>query len=210
MNPYPPHILNLVKSLSRLPGIGEKSAIRMAMHMLDMPEEHLKNLARDIGELRERIKLCSVCSNLTESQPCAICRDPGRDESVICVVETPGDLMAIEKSGCFRGRYHVLHGSLSPLDDVGPDKLKIRELLERLNNNTIEEVILATNPTPEGDATASYLLDRIRGFDIIVSRIGFGIPVGGDLKFSDAVTLKSSLECRKNMYMFKDSTAAND
>ena len=209
MNPYPPYLLNLVKSLSRLPGIGEKSAMRMAMHMLDMPDEHLKNLAQNIGELRARIKLCSVCCNLTESQPCVICGDPGRDDSVVCVVETPGDLMAIEKSGCYRGRYHVLHGSLSPLDDVGPDKLKIKELLERLNNNAINEVILATNPTPEGDATASYLLDRIRGFDVTVSRIGFGIPVGGDLKFFDAVTLKSSLECRKNMHGLKNSTAAN-
>ncbi len=196
MNPYPAPIRNLVKLMSRLPGIGEKSAMRLVMHMLDMPAEQVEELGRRIAEINSRIQLCSVCCNITESQPCEICASPRRDRSIVCVVETPGDLMAVEASGGYTGVYHVLHGVLSPVDGVGPDKLRVRELLDRAASGEIREVIVATNPTAQGEATASYLMDRLKDLEIAVSRIGFGVPVGGDLKFSDALSLRRSLEGR--------------
>lgn len=198
MGIYPPSLEKLIGQFSRLPGIGQKSAARVALHILRSNRELAESLARSLIEVKERIKSCSICFNLTDYDPCQICLDENRRDGTICVIEGPGDQLALEESGAFKGRYHVLHGVLSPLDGIGPEDLKIGELLVRLENEGINEVILATNPTTEGEATASFLvkllLEKNRGLKI--SRIALGIPMGGNLKHMDRMTLEHALKSR--------------
>jgi recombination protein RecR len=189
-------ITRLIQELTKLPGVGAKSASRLAMHILRSSREDAESLARAILEVREKIRLCSLCFNLTDQDPCRICQDPRRDGEVICVVSGPEDLMALERSGSFRGLYHVLHGVLSPLEGVGPKDLRINELLSRLQGDRIKEVILATNPSVEGEATAQYLSQIIKPLGMRVTRIARGVPMGGDLQYIDEVTLSKSLENR--------------
>ena len=198
MGIYPPSLEKLIGQFSRLPGIGQKSAARVALHILRSNRELAESLARSLIEVKERIKSCSICFNLTDYDPCQICLDENRRDGTICVIEGPGDQLALEESGAFKGRYHVLHGVLSPLDGIGPEDLKIGELLVRLENEGINEVILATNPTTEGEATASFLVkllvEKNRGLKI--SRIALGIPMGGNLKHMDRMTLEHALKSR--------------
>lgn len=189
-------ILRLIKELTKLPGVGEKTASRLAMYIIRSSPEDVENLARALREVKEKIRLCSRCFNLTEQDPCAICGDLRRDNKIICVVSSPEDLMALEKSRSFHGLYHVLHGVLSPLDGIGPQDLKIQELLARLHQEKIDEVILATNPSAEGEATAQYLAQLIKPLSIKITRIARGVPMGGDLQYIDEVTLGKSLENR--------------
>jgi recombination protein RecR len=190
-------INQLIKRLARLPGIGEKTASRLALHILRASREEARELAESILTVKEKITLCSQCYNLTDADPCKICEGGDRDRSLICVVEEPGDLIALENSGEFRGLYHVLHGVISPLDGVTPDDIKIQELLKRLEGGQVKEVILATNPTTNGNATALYLSKIISPLGIAVTRIAQGIPMGGDIEYTDEVTLKKALEGRR-------------
>jgi recombination protein RecR len=189
----------LVDRLSRLPGIGEKSATRLAFFLLRADAEYARELAAAIADLKAQIRLCSRCLAFTEQDPCALCDDPRRTAEVICVVEDPADVMAIERAGDFRGRYHVLHGTLAPLEGVGPEQLKISELLARLRDGTVREIILATNPTVEGEATALYLAKLIKPSGVKVTRIAHGLPMGGDVEYADGVTLSRALEGRREM-----------
>jgi len=190
MQSYSPPLEKLIKQLSRLPGIGQKSATRVALYILNNKDDLAENLAASLMEVKEKIKFCPICFNFTDNEPCSICRDSNRANGVICIVEGPGDQLAIEESGTFKGRYHVLHGVLSPLDGIGPENLKIGELLVRLENEEIDEVVLATNPTTQGEATASYLADLLSCKDIRITRIALGVPMGGDLKYMDTMTLR--------------------
>ncbi len=196
MGIYPPPLEKLIEQLSRLPGIGQKSATRVALYILRSQRELAENLAKSLMEVKDKIEFCSTCFNLTDENPCSICRDQGRANGIICIVEGPGDQLAIEESGIFKGRYHVLHGVLSPLDGVGPEDLKIGELLDRLDREQIEELILATNPTTEGEATASYLAKILTDKGLKLTRIALGVPMGGDLKYMDSMTLRHSLKSR--------------
>ena len=198
MGIYPEPLVELVDQFSKLPGIGQKSATRMALFVLRSNKELAEGLARSLIEVKEKIHFCSICFNLTDEDPCAICRNDQRADGTICVVETPGDQMALEESGVYRGRYHVLHGVLSPLDGVGPEDLKIDRLLVRLENEKIEEIILATNPTTGGETTASFISGLIseKNPGIRISRIALGVPMGGDLKFMDTMTLQHALKRR--------------
>jgi recombination protein RecR len=189
----------LVKHLSRLPTIGKKTAQRLAFHLLRVPEEEALELARSIQRIREEVGTCRLCGNIAETQPCYLCADPRRDPEILCVVEQPADVVAVERSGAFLGLYHVLRGSLSPLDGVGPDDLRIRELLARVAAGRIREVILATSPTSQGEATAHYLWEILRDRDVKITRIARGVPVGSDLELSDQVTLARALEGRKEV-----------
>jgi len=193
-----PSLEKLIAELSKLPGVGRKSAQRMAFYLLKQSDEDVENLARAIIDVKQKTRACSVCFNLTEEDPCPICRDPSRDQSVICVVEEPHDILAIEKLGQYRGLYHVLGGVLSPLDDIGPEDLHIRELLERCKHN-VEEVIVATNPSIEGEATAIYISKLLKPMGIKITRIARGIPAGSDLEFVDEVTLLRALEGRSDL-----------
>lgn len=186
----------LIQELSRLPGIGEKTASRLALHILRSPRESAESLSRAILEVKEKIRLCSRCFNLTDQDLCRICQDAKRNQEVVCVVSGPEDLMALERSGGYRGLYHVLHGVLSPLEGIGPQDLRLEELLSRLRGGTIQEVILATNPSVEGEATAQYLSQVIKPLGVRVTRIARGVPMGGDLQYIDQVTLAKSLENR--------------
>ncbi len=192
-------ITRLVEALTKLPGIGEKSASRLAFHILGSPEEYARELAQAILDVKEKIRLCSVCMNITDQDPCRLCQDPGRNEEIVCVVEEPNDLYAIEKTGSFNGKYHVLHGVISPLDGIGPDEIYVKELLERLKPGTIKEVLLATNPVVEGDATALYVKEQIMPFGVKVTRIARGIPVGGDLEYTDGATLTDAIRGRQDL-----------
>jgi recombination protein RecR len=192
-------ITRLVEALTKLPGIGEKSASRLAFHILGSPEEYARGLAQAILDVKEKIRLCSVCMNITEQDPCRLCQDPSRNEEIVCVVEEPNDLYAIEKTGSFNGKYHVLHGVISPLDGIGPDEIYVKELLERLKDGTIKEVLLATNPVVEGDATALYVKEQIKPFGVKVTRIARGIPVGGDLEYTDGATLTDAIRGRQDL-----------
>lgn len=196
MSVFPPALLRLIRNLGNLPGIGEKTAARLALAILRWPEVRAKELAQSIDEVKEKIRFCSTCFSFTETDPCAICADPKRTTDVICVVEDPGDMMAIEKSSGFKGRYHVLHGVLSPMDGVGPDELKIKELLLRIKSGQVKEVILATSPTVAGEATAAYLAGLLQNEYIAVTRIACGVPMGTDLKYNDEMTLRRALEAR--------------
>jgi recombination protein RecR len=189
----------LIEQLTRLPGIGEKTAGRLAFHILRADRTYAEALAEAIISLKDDTRLCSVCYGLTEQDPCGICSDPTRAADAICVVEEPGDLLAVERAREFRGRYHVLHGALAPLDGIGPDELKIQPLLVRLRDGGVREVILATNPSAEGEATAMYLARLLKPLGVRVTRIAHGIPVGGDLEYADVVTLGRALEGRREM-----------
>jgi recombination protein RecR len=189
-------ISRLIQELTKLPGIGEKTASRLAMHLLRQSKEDAEALSRAILEVKERIRLCSQCYNLTDQDPCRLCQDPKRNREILCVVSSPEDLVALEKSGGFRGLYHVLHGVLSPLEGVGPKDLRVDELLSRLKRGEIQEVILATNPSVEGEATAQYLSQILKPLGLRVTRIARGVPMGGDLQYIDEVTLSKSLENR--------------
>jgi recombination protein RecR len=196
MGIYPPPLEKLIEQFSRLPGIGQKSATRVALYILKSQRELAENLAKRLIEVKDNIELCSTCFNLTDENPCSICRDQNRANGIICIVEGPGDQLAIEESGIFKGRYHVLHGVLSPLDGIGPEDLKIGELLDRLEREQIKELILATNPTTEGEATASYLAKILTDKGLKLTRIALGVPMGGDLKYMDSMTLRHSLKSR--------------
>lgn len=189
----------LIDELSRLPGIGRKSARRLAFHLLKADESVVRGFAEALLDVKRRVIFCAACQNVTEISPCAICRDARRTDDLLCVVEEPSDVLAIEATGEFRGRYHVLHGVLSPLDGVGPDDLKIRELLARVRETPPKEIILALNPDTEGDATAFYLHRLLAAADADVSRIARGIPVGGDLEFADQITLGRAIAGRERM-----------
>ncbi|HLJ68879.1 MAG TPA: recombination mediator RecR [Chloroflexota bacterium] len=189
-------IARVVDELSRLPGIGPKTAQRLTYFLLRAPNEQAQALAESILELKSKVVLCSQCFNIAERSPCEICSDPERDASRFCVVEEPLDVLALERTGQYRGLYHVLHGALSPIEGVGPDELKIRELMRRLDSTTVQEVILATNPNIEGDATAHYLTRQIQPLGIKVTRLARGLPVGGDLEYADEVTLSNALAGR--------------
>ena len=190
-------IARLTVLLARLPGVGEKTAQRLAFHILKSPPEYARELAEALLALRDEVRLCSSCCNLTAQDPCPICSDAQRDARVICVVESVPDLLAIERTREFRGRYHVLHGALSPLDGVGPDQLKIKELLPRLSG--VEEVIVATDPTVEGEATALYLTRLVKPLGVRVTRIAQGVPTGSDLEYADQVTLARALQGRREI-----------
>ena len=185
----------------RLPGVGNKSALRLAYHIIDMPEEEVRRLAETLLQAKREIRFCKECFNLTDSNVCEICADTKRDHSMICVVEQPQDAMAMERSHGYTGVYHVLHGCLSPLDGIGPENLRIKELLFRLEKEDVKEVILATNSNVEGEATASYLAQLLRHQPVMVSRIARGLPMGGDLEYADEVTLAKALE---NRTLFKE------
>ena len=198
MGIYPEPLVELVDQFSKLPGIGQKSATRMALFVLRSNRQLAESLARSLIEVKEKIRFCSVCFNLTDEDPCAICRNDQRADGTICVVETPGDQMALEESGVYNGRYHILHGVLSPLDGIGPEDLKIDRLLGRLAREKIEEVILATNPTTGGETTASFISGLLseQNPEVRISRIALGVPMGGDLKFMDSMTLQHALKRR--------------
>jgi len=193
----PAPIDRLVSALKRLPGIGEKSATRLAFFLLGAPERVVDELAEAIGRLKQEIVLCEICFDLTDTSPCAICRDDRRDGRVICVVEEPADLVAVERSRSFQGRYHVLGGALAPIDGVGPDELRIAELEARVRAGGVTEVVLATNPNAEGDATAHYISERLSETGVTLTRIAYGMPLGGDLEYADHVTIGRSMENRR-------------
>ena len=197
MSVYPSSLEHLVTNLSKLPGIGNKTAARLALYLFRAPREYTEALAASILEVKQHIGFCSKCFNLTDEDTCQICKDPNRDGSILCVVEEVGDLLALEKAGAFKGRYHVLQGVLAPLDGIGPENLRIKELLGRLRQEPIKEVILAINPSTEGEATATYVAGLLRKHGVSVSQIAQGIPMGGDLKYTDAVTLKRAMEGRR-------------
>lgn len=190
-------VARLVDELSRLPGIGPKSASRLAYYLLRAPQDQALALAEAIVEVKERIVLCSRCFNITEHDPCSLCADPTRQQQTICVVEEPLDVLALERTGAFRGVYHVLHGAISPIDGVGPDSLRIRELIERVEREHPEEIILATNLNIEGDATAMYIHRQLMNSGVTISRPASGLPVGGDLEYADEVTLGRALAGRR-------------
>jgi recombination protein RecR len=195
---FSPAVENLVAQLTRLPGVGTRTAQRLAFHLLRVPKDEALALATALEEVKERVRFCSECGNLTEDETCEICRDARRDRSVICVVEQPADLISVERTHEYRGLYHVLGGALSPLDGVEPGDLRIAELLGRVERNGVEEVVVATNPNMTGEATASYLADRLRG-RVRVTRLASGLPVGGDLEYADEVTLGRALAGRREM-----------
>jgi recombination protein RecR len=192
-------VSRLIEEFNKLPGIGPKSAARLAYHLLRMPEAEARSLAEAIIAIKEKIVLCSICQNITECDPCAICRSEGRDQSKICVVEEPLDILALERTRQYHGLYHVLHGVISPMEGIGPDELKIRELLGRLKGGKVEEIILATNPNLEGEATAMYLQRLLSPLGIRITSLARGLPVGGDLEYADEVTLSRALEGRREV-----------
>jgi len=195
---FSPAVENLVAQLTRLPGVGTRTAHRLAFHLLRVPKDEAQALAEAIGEVKERVRFCSECGNLTEEERCSICRDERRDRALVCVVEQPADLISLERTHEYRGLYHVLGGALSPIDGVEPGHLRIDELMSRVERNGIKEVVLATNPNMTGEATAAYLADRLRG-RVRVTRLASGLPVGGDLEYADEVTLGRALTGRREM-----------
>jgi recombination protein RecR len=192
-------LARLIQEFKRLPGIGQKSAQRLAFHVLRMDRENAERLATALLDVKDKLGLCSVCNNISEGDMCPYCRDPNRDHSVICVLEEPHNILGIETTRQFSGVYHILHGSISPLRGIGPEKLKLKELLSRIEREDVQEVILATNPTVEGEATAVYLSRLLKPLGVRVTRIAMGIPVGSDIEFADEVTMSKSLENRREM-----------
>jgi recombination protein RecR len=197
MSFYPTPIRQLIKYMARLPGIGEKTAERLALHLLYTTDRFVEELGRSILDVKQKVRLCSRCFSLADGDLCAICSNPARDGSVVCVVEQPGDMVALEKSGAFNGHYHVLSGVLSPMNGVGPDELRIRELLQKVAAGGVREVVLATGTSVEGEATAAYIASHLEGSSITVTRIAAGVPMGGDLKYVDQVTLKKAMDSRR-------------
>ena len=195
----PAPVVRLIEEFHKLPGVGPKSAQRLTYYLLRMPAAEAKALAEAILDVKERITFCSVCQNVTDSNPCRICVSDRRDRSIICIVEEPLDILAMERSGSYHGLYHVLHGAISPMDGIGPDDLKIQELLARLRSGEVTEVILATNPNLEGEATAMYLTRLLRPLGPKVTRLARGLPVGGDLEYADDVTLTRAIEGRQEV-----------
>ncbi|MGI5824732.1 MAG: recombination mediator RecR [Bacillota bacterium] len=196
---YPPSIQRLIDTLSRLPGVGPKTAQRLAFHLLNAREADAVGLSKAIVDAREKVKHCKICGNLTDDEICSVCKDPNRVQTTICVVEQPGDSIVMEKTGEYRGLYHVLHGALSPMEGIGPKELNIQPLLERLKNGGIQEVVMATNTSVEGEATALYLARLIKPLGIRVSRLAHGMPVGNDLEYTDEATLARALIGRKEL-----------
>jgi recombination protein RecR len=192
-------IQRLVQQLARLPGLGEKTATRLAFHMLRAPKQQVRDLAQALVDAVDRLRLCSVCANVTEDDPCGLCTDTRRDADLVCVVASPSDLIAIERGGHYRGRYHVLHGLLSPLEGIGPDDLRIADLLRRIGTAPVAEVIVATSPSVEGEATAMYLARQLKPLGIKVSRIATGLPIGGELEYSDQATIARALAHRATL-----------
>ncbi|MCH7810486.1 MAG: recombination protein RecR [Chloroflexi bacterium] len=192
-------LARLIEEFYRLPGIGPKSAQRLAYYLLRMPAADARSLAEAIVEVKDKVTLCSVCQNVTEVDPCRICTDSGRDRSIMCVVEEPLDILALERTGSYHGLYHVLHGAISPMDGIGPDDLKVSELLDRLRAGETKEIILATNPNLEGEATSMYLSRLIGPLGLRVTRLARGLPAGGDLEYADDLTLTRALEGRQEM-----------
>ena len=196
---YPRSLGKLIHSLARLPGIGEKTAQRLAFHVLSLPDEEAETLAESIMEAKRSLKYCSVCGNLTDKDPCEICSDPSRRRDVICVVENPRNVLAMERVKEFDGLYHVLNGNISPIDGIGPEDINLKSLITRLQSSDVQEVILATNPNIEGEATAMYIARLIKPSGIKVSRIASGLPVGGDMEYADTVTLLKAFEGRREL-----------
>ncbi|MBW1892969.1 MAG: recombination protein RecR [Deltaproteobacteria bacterium] len=206
MSHYPQSLLNLIRNFSKLPGIGEKTAERLAMHIMHAPDGEAGRLAASIADLKGKVRLCSRCFSLSDDELCSICRNPARNAGLLCVVEQQADMAAIEKSGGFKGNYHILHGVLSPMNGIGPGEIKIEELMSRIRHQRIEEVVIATGTNVEGEATASYLVEkiaalaeRIAGFNVKITRIASGVPVGGDLKYVDQMTIKKAMERRHDV-----------
>lgn len=192
-------IAKLIEEFSKLPGIGKRSAERLAFHVLKQPRENVERFSKALTDAKDKITFCPVCQSLTDSVPCVICSNPKRDTSVICVVENPKDILAMEKTKEFNGVYHVLHGVISPIDGIGPDDIKIKELLIRTKDNNVKEIIMATNPSIEGEATAMYISNLFKNFGIKVTRIAHGLPVGGELEYADEITLTRALEGRQEI-----------
>lgn len=199
MDYYALPIANLIDQFSKLPGIGRKTAQRLAFFVLEMEELEADKLSKAITNAKQNIRLCSICCNLTQNDPCHLCENDGRDNSIICVVEGPKDVIAMERSKDYKGAYHILHGVISPMDNVGPNDIKVKELLNRLTDDVVEEIVIATNPTVEGEATALYLSKIIKPLGVKVTRIAHGIPVGGDLEHFDEVTLSRAMENRREI-----------
>ena len=196
MSYYPASIQNLIKNISRLPGIGEKTAERLAMHILRAPRREVEQLSGSLREIKDKVRLCSMCFALSDTDVCNICTDRTRTSSILCVVEQPADMVAIEKSGSFSGLYHILQGVLSPMNGIGPDKIRIKELIARIAQGQVKEVVLATSTNVEGEATANYIAERLENYGVKATRIATGVPMGGDLKYVDQVTLKKAMESR--------------
>ncbi len=196
MSYYPSSVLKLIKQFSKLPGIGEKTAERLAMHILRAPMKDAESLAAGILEVRQKARLCSRCFALSDDELCGVCGNPDRDHRVLCVVEQPAEMVAVERSGSFRGGYHILQGVLSPIDGIGPDNIRIRELVDRISAENIREVVIATSTTVEGDATAAYIAERLESMSVRVTRIASGVPIGGDLKYVDQMTMRRAMETR--------------
>ena len=199
MSSYSPSIEKLIESFEKLPSIGHKTAVRLAFHMLDMNDEEIKEFTKSITDAKQKLKYCSTCFNISDTDPCPICSDTKRDSSTICVVEDVRDIMAMERTNEYRGVYHVLHATISPMNGIGPDEIKIKELINRLRDDKVKEVIIATNPRVEGEATAVYLSKLIKAFNVKVTRIAHGIPVGGDLEYTDEITLMKAMEGRREI-----------
>jgi recombination protein RecR len=195
----PKPVTRLIEAFAQLPGIGPKTASRLTFYLLRRPAEQAEALGEALRDLKQRIVFCSTCFNITEASPCAICQDEGRDRSIICVVEEPLDVLAIDRTGEYRGLYHVLHGAISPVEGIGPAELRIEELMARLKVQPVKEVLLATNPNLEGEATAMYLARLLQPLGVRVTRLARGLPIGGDLEYADAVTLSRALEGRREM-----------
>jgi recombination protein RecR len=196
---YAGPVQDLIDELGRLPGVGPKSAQRIAFHLLKVSRDDALRLARAIGEVKDRVSFCTRCFNIAEGAECGICADPERDSSVLCVVEEPKDIVAVERTGEYRGRYHVLQGAISPIEGIGPDQLRVKELVTRIGEEGVDEDILGTNPNIEGEATALYLARLLKAIDIKVTRIASGLPVGGDLEYADELTLGRALEGRREL-----------
>lgn len=192
-------VANLMAALSKLPGVGPKTAQRLAFHLLNVSEKEARELTEAIIEAKQKVHQCSVCCNLTDLDPCLVCSDPNRDQSVICVVEEPKDVIALEKTREYKGQYHVLHGAISPMEGIGPDDLKVKELLNRFKNQDFKEAVIATNPNVEGEATALYLARLLKPMGVKVTRIAHGLPVGGELEYADEMTLARAFEGRREL-----------
>jgi recombination protein RecR len=199
MNHYPASIVKLIRNFSGLPGIGEKTAERLALHVLKSPRKSAEALSESILEVKDKVRLCGMCFSLSDTDRCSVCSDATRDARQLCVVEQPADMVSIEKSGGFRGLYHVLGGCLSPMDGIGPEEIRIEELVRRISEGEVQEVVLATGTSLEGESTASYIAQRLKSLPVKVSRIASGVPVGGDLKYIDQLTLKRAMETRHDL-----------